>query len=285
MRKVLFAVDFSPYSEALLGRVEELVQLGMEELVLVHVIDSGFAVLSLPELMRTYAEEEIERIEQSIAVRGLNILSIVELGIPARKILEAAEDNQVSLICLGAHGKGFFGHLLMGSVSSKVLRLADKPVLVHKCRIKEEREDYFCENASAPLFESVLITTDFSAYSESIRSLLQDFVAQYCTRITLLHVLEEEDGRPAEEKAAKQKMDLLRELHSCFGGMCQEIEIKLEKGSPSSTILKVAGETRASLIVMGALGHRRLAEKLLGGVAESVVSQSEVPVLVLRAQG
>ncbi len=79
-------------------------------------------------------------------------------------------------------------------------------------------------------------------------------------------------------------MEKLRELASCLGAHCGNVQTRLEEGGPVSTILRVAKEIGASLIVLGALGHRRLPEKLLGGVAESVVNHSEIPVLVLRAR-
>ena len=285
--KVLFAVDFSPYTERLLACVEELNQAGMQELLLLYVVDSKHAGMA-EGMMKAFAKNELEHLIRSVDVEGLKVTGTVEVGHPAREILRLAAQEDVSLIYLGAHGLGFFERLITGSVSDKVLRLADRPVLVHKCRVHEKDEGYACENVCELLFEKVLITTDFSAYAESIRPLLEEMIASCCDDVTLLHVQDEGDEwagaleAELEEERAARRLEKLRELASCLETRCRTVETRLEEGSPVSTILRVAEEIGASLIVVGALGHRRVAEKLLGGVAESVVNHSQVPVLVVR---
>ncbi len=287
--KVLFAVDFSPYTERLLGCVEELTQAGMKELIALYVVDSKHAGMA-EGMVKAYAKSEIERLVRSVDVKGLKVTARIEVGSPAREILRVAAEEEASLIYLGGHGAGFFERVLTGSVSGKVLRLADRPVLVHKCRIQEKDKGYACEDVCELLFEKVLVTTDFSAYAESVRPALEEMIASCCDDITLLHVQSEGDEwagvleAVVEEDEAERKMEMMRELASCLEPRCRMVDTRLEEGSPVSTILRVAREIGASLIVVGALGHRRLSEKLLGGVAEGVVNHSEVPVLVLRAR-
>jgi nucleotide-binding universal stress UspA family protein len=36
------------------------------------------------------------------------------------------------MICMGSHGHGSIGQMLLGSVAAKVLALCDIPVLVHR---------------------------------------------------------------------------------------------------------------------------------------------------------
>lgn len=286
--KVLFAVDFSPYTERLLGSVEKLTQAGMKELILLYVVDAKHAGMA-EDMLKSYAHEELERLVRSVEVEGLKVVEKVEVGPPAREILRLAEEEDAYLIYLGGHGAGFFERLITGSVSNKVLRLADRPVLVHKCRIHEKDRGYACEDVRESLFEKVLVTTDFSAYAESVRPMLEEMIASCCDDITLLHVQSEGDEwagaleAAMKEDEAERKMEMMRELASCLEPHCRMVDTRLEEGSPVSTILRVAREIGASLIVVGALGHRRLSEKLLGGVAEGVVNHSEVPVLVLRA--
>ena len=62
------------------------------------------------------------------------------------------------------------------------------------------------------------------------------------------------------------------------------VDTRLKEVSPVPTILRVGKGIGASLIVVGALGYRRLAEKMLGGLAESVANHSEVPVLSVRVR-
>jgi nucleotide-binding universal stress UspA family protein len=50
----------------------------------------------------------------------------------ALKIVEVAEQQQCDLIFMGSHGRSGWGHLLLGSVTNKVLSHTTKPVLVHR---------------------------------------------------------------------------------------------------------------------------------------------------------
>ncbi|HTR50780.1 MAG TPA: universal stress protein [Kofleriaceae bacterium] len=56
----------------------------------------------------------------------------------------------------------------------------------------------------------------------------------------------------------------------------------LRTGDPRDTILQVAAEIGADLIVMGTHGRRGLTRALVGSVAEAIVRTSPVPVLTLR---
>jgi hypothetical protein len=44
-------------------------------------------------------------------------------------IVNQAKEAEIDLIVMGTHGRGGFGHLLMGSVAEKVVRSAPCPVL------------------------------------------------------------------------------------------------------------------------------------------------------------
>ena len=50
-------------------------------------------------------------------------------GIPQDAIVQEAHDWGADLIVLGTHGVGGFQHLVLGSVTEKVLRKASCPVL------------------------------------------------------------------------------------------------------------------------------------------------------------
>lgn len=66
-----------------------------------------------------------------------NATIIIEAGDPALRILEHTEGHD--LIVMGAHGRGHFADLLLGSVARKVVRLSPIPVLT--VRLPEESGD------------------------------------------------------------------------------------------------------------------------------------------------
>jgi nucleotide-binding universal stress UspA family protein len=54
------------------------------------------------------------------------------------------------------------------------------------------------------------------------------------------------------------------------------------KGHPAEEILKLAKEKDADLIVMGSLGRSGIKKILLGSVADKVIRNSNIPVLIVR---
>ena len=60
------------------------------------------------------------------------------------------------------------------------------------------------------------------------------------------------------------------------------IETKVLEGYPSSALLVVAKNTGADLIVMGSHGRTGLKRLWLGSVAESVVQEATIPILIVR---
>jgi len=295
LKKVLFAVDFSPFTERMLECAGELAGVGMNEMVLLHVIDAKMHAEYGEHLSPAYTamEEEARRQMVLLAGRtdgsGYKVKTVIKAGSPAPTIVETAREEDVDFIYLGAHGKGFFNRLLLGSVSEKVLALSDRPVMIQQCRVNEgEGGGFACENVCKLLLENILIANDFSEYAEKIKPVLENFTASFCAPVTLLHVQEGKStfGWDAAFKARKEKarseMEALQEFADSLAPSCRSVSVKLVEGNPAQWILQVAEDMNASLIIIGAFGYRTTGG-FLGGVAQRVVRESERPVLVLKA--
>jgi nucleotide-binding universal stress UspA family protein len=61
------------------------------------------------------------------------------------------------------------------------------------------------------------------------------------------------------------------------------VETRISRGFPPDEILATAAESRCHLIVMGTHGRTGLLRSLMGSVAESVLSQAECPVMIVKA--
>src|SRR5512138_2959823 len=106
---------------------------------------------------------------------------VVEVGQPARHILECAAALPADLIVMGTHGKSGFEHLVLGSVTEKVLRKARCPVLTVPPR---------ATTSWRLPFERVLCPVDFSGSSTvAVRAALS-LSKESGAHVTLLHVLE-----------------------------------------------------------------------------------------------
>jgi len=89
-----------------------------------------------------------------------------------------------------------------------------------------------------------------------------------------IYQLMREEGKQATQYAE----DLARRINV----PCQKIVVQ---GNPSIEILKSAREIEADLIVIGSMGRTGFEKILLGSVAEKVVLQSSIPVLMIKEDG
>lgn len=62
--------------------------------------------------------------------RGIGASTIPAVGDAAKAILEAARQADSDLVVVGGRGRGRLARLALGSVSTKVVQQADRPVLV-----------------------------------------------------------------------------------------------------------------------------------------------------------
>ena len=87
--------------------------------------------------MRKAGEIHLKTIKDEAIASGLQFSSLTVFSdTTASQIVHTAEEYKCDLIFMGSHGRGGWGHLLLGSVTTKVLSLCQIPVLVF--RLKKE---------------------------------------------------------------------------------------------------------------------------------------------------
>lgn len=112
-----------------------------EHLVLLHVInpaEAGFSTeTAIPSFPDGWYEEEKERIqelfdeiENDAAEHEMSVERIVELGKPARTIIQTTEEGEVDHIVMGSQGRKGVSRILLGSVAETVIRRSEVPVTV-----------------------------------------------------------------------------------------------------------------------------------------------------------
>jgi len=140
--KILYPTDFSDVSKKALNYLIQLKDAGTKEIVVLHVIDekgidaiSRYAAGSAEPMIREIkkeAREEGKKIEKKLMQSGLIVKIRIETGVPLKEILKVEEEEKVSVIVIGSHGKTNLEEMVLGSVSEKVIRQSKKPVLVIK---------------------------------------------------------------------------------------------------------------------------------------------------------
>jgi len=140
--KILYPTDFSDVSKKALDYIKTLKDAGAKEIVVLHVIDekgidaisrygAGSAETMIREITKE-AKEEGKKIEKKLMQSGLIVKIRIETGVPLKEILKVEEEEKVSAIVIGSHGKTNIREMFLGSVSEKVIRQSKKPVLVIK---------------------------------------------------------------------------------------------------------------------------------------------------------
>ena len=138
MAKILIAVDGSPHSRR---AVEQALRLqGSPEVHLLNVqipIESGHARMFVghEDLQDYYREEGLAALKEARAIMdaaGVPYTHHIAVGHVAQTIAAYAKEKGFDQIVLGSHGRGALTHLLLGSVASDVLRIAEVPVTLVK---------------------------------------------------------------------------------------------------------------------------------------------------------
>ncbi|MCK8603719.1 universal stress protein [Desulfoferrobacter suflitae] len=286
-KKILFATDLSPASEALIQCAGELKTIGMEEVVLAHII----YVANRPgvgEMLAQDAQPDLDRQKEILQQQGLKVtceLIVGPVGLPAVILNDLAGKYGVSAVLIGSHGKGIFARAALGSVSSRLLEITAYPVLLARIGIGEEEKCFLqCER----LLANLLFPTDFSDTAERAFFYLGSIVTAAKCPVTLLHVR----NRDAVQPHLLHRLEDLKQLDlSRLGRMKTRLEllgssrvaVEVGYGVPSREIIERVGGGDFSMIVMGGRGKGYIKEVCLGSVANEVAQHSKVSVLFISA--
>jgi len=141
-KKILYPTDFSEVSKKAINYIKKLKEAGTQEVVVLHVLNEKgieaialYASGSFDELLQRVEKEaadEMKEIEAVLKESGFKVKLRIEIGIPLTDILKVEEEEGVSAIVIGSHGRSNVKEMLLGSVSEKVIRKSKNPVLVIK---------------------------------------------------------------------------------------------------------------------------------------------------------
>ena len=137
LKKLLVATDFSSHSELALQYGLSLAQEYQSELHLVHVITGASSTeaeisWTSPDTNGPY-HAAARRLHDSVPAEvhlWSDATHAVREGRAYREIVSYAVEQDIDLICIGAHGQGFTLGTLFGTNTDRVLRQAPCPVLV-----------------------------------------------------------------------------------------------------------------------------------------------------------
>ena len=151
---ILVPLDGSELSERSLPMAQDLAQSSEATIHLIHMVSRehelaagrGIEPVQAAEIERDMArqltESQLNRGRMYLEQKGSELTGAgvkieaefaVKAGDPAQNIIDYAKEHSISLVVMTTHGHGGIRRLLMGSVTDRVIRSCEVPVLVVPC--------------------------------------------------------------------------------------------------------------------------------------------------------
>jgi nucleotide-binding universal stress UspA family protein len=282
---ILLPVDGSEHAAKIVHHAAELAQWTEATIEVLFVADTtrdsvtvvdGNAVDALEREGETIVADVAATLESLDVEHGTDVVQ----GSPAPTIVDYAERYDYDLIVLPTHGRTGISRYLLGSVTEKVVRLSDVPVLTARMQSDEQL---------AFPYENILLPTDGSPASTAAAKHGLALATTLDATVDILSVVDDtslgpdvrsvlsddELERPAVE--AVEKVATKAEEHDLA-----HVQTYVEHGSPAEVIREHIETNGIHAVVMGASGRRGVDRVLLGSVAEKTVRSAPVPVITVH---
>jgi universal stress protein E len=281
-RYFLVATDFSEPAGWALDRARRLA--GREEsmIEILHVIPGGFDTsldTRIDEAARAALDRLVLTAEEAWGPRRPALRTIVARGEPFVEILERAKAGRYDVIVVGRHGKRRYMDLLMGSTADRIIRKADKPVLV-------------VGGAPEGPYRRPLAAVDLDDFAAASVALMLRLLPAELKHATLLHAFPSETlDLMREYQLPEAELVRYRALNRSAAekgfqhlaatlGPGIDWELSFVEGEPREAILRALTTRHVDLLAIGTHGRSGAGRLLLGSVAEAVLRRAACDVLV-----
>ncbi|CAG0989924.1 MAG: universal stress protein [Candidatus Methanoperedens nitroreducens] len=129
--KVLLPTDFSEFAGETISFIKNIKEI--KDIDLLNVVSKGETEEEIEENVNE-AKKRLGDIRDELGRAGFMVKDHVRVGNVPEEIISTAEDENVSLIAMSPHGKGWLRELLVGSTTCAVVRRANRPVLVVRAK-------------------------------------------------------------------------------------------------------------------------------------------------------
>ena len=209
------------------------------------------------EVLEERGKSMLEEFRQRCSEKGVRHEAFLDMGIIANEICERS--RVADLVVLGHRGLNEeFSTGLLGSTADGVTRKCPRPVFVSTKRFK--------------IIERPILAYDGSQRASSAMESAAEFCTQLDLPLTVLYV-------PKEERIADR---VLGEARSYLGSYGIQVRYEIAKGYPEQKIVDYLMNFSFDLLFIGAYGHRRIIELVIGSTTEYVLRKSPCPVFLKR---
>lgn len=290
IKTILVPLDGSELAEQVLPYASQLARHADAELLLltsiqpVGIWDATATAINWEReerLAQDYLDAQKTRLEsEAVKVRVKR-----QHGEAAANILQAAEEEDVSLIAISTHGRSGLGRWLFGSVADRIVQNSHVPLLM----IRPDPR-----TAPKTVFEKVLVPLDGSEVAASVLPFVEEVARLYGASLVLYHAVAPISAYPGFEtvnpqidgKVLQEMQDQARELLSSNArdiearGIHATVAVSIDLAVDG--IIRAANETGCDLIAIGTHGRSGLGRVVLGSVANAVMRRSTLPCLLVH---
>jgi nucleotide-binding universal stress UspA family protein len=272
------------------------------ELILVEVIPPaepirglfGNVLINAEEVRAAYREgvtRELKRARHAWLGDRPNVRFETPVGDPAEEILRVAERESVDLIVMTSHGRGAIGRWVIGSVADRVVRTSLIPVMVMRPHeeIPTEAASRVIRRLIVPLdgselaaqalpFVAVLAASlQIPVLLVKVTNLVQEVAGAMVFDVAFSQEVYDEVLESARTKAHEELAGAANDLRSAGISVSEQVL----DGHVAEAIADLADAE--DVIVMTSHGRGGLRRWVIGSVAEKLVRQGPVPVIIVPA--
>lgn len=277
MKKILVPVDFSELSSHALNFAIEFNEKIKGEILLVHVVDipvghvnfTGEVDNSAAETFYTgeflkAAHNKLEEWAKRVEDAGHKVSTHLKFGNAFTSISKIIAEDKSTWIIMGSKGASGLREVFIGSNAERMIRHAECPVIVVKgeTHLKD--------------MKSMAFASDLSQEQDLIAHYAKDLQELLGLNMHLIKVKTPYNW--LDEVQAKKQLEHFAERNYLKDFTINTVDADFtDEGA-----VKFAEDVGAGLIVLGTHGKKGIAHILGGSIAEDIVNESKVPILVFK---
>jgi nucleotide-binding universal stress UspA family protein len=289
-KRILFPVDFSDASDAMVGDVIRMARRFEASVTLLHAfdvvhehnlaprVDAPFgpepgAVPYIPALkeLREVRQKRLEEFARAhLSASGLAVKVMVDDGDPGLAIKWAAEQEQIELVMMATEGMGTVRRMLLGSLTAKVLHDLACPVYTTSHEPGETPRP-------SDGFRTILCAVRMEPESDAALEISGLLAQAFGSRVCLLHTRSGEHGHE-QRKTALGVEDAFERALGKLGKSGAAAQVRIVEAEVPEAVRQTAIEEEADLVVVGR-GHARAAVSRIWSNLYTVIRESPCPVL------
>ena len=261
--KALYPVTLNRPIQETVAEAELAAGLGTRKFHLIHVLTPGLGD-------KEKAAARLKKLGGELEKKGLEAYAEVREGQPAKVICTAANLQQVDYIFMRGSCKNFLRRALLGSTAQDVMRLTDKPALVHKGCFKPD---------SGNPFNRIMFATDFGPAADRASAYVKA-IGRFASWLVIVHAGKRAGDPFTESRRTHEIQRKLSRLHVALGDDYTTVETVSAVGSPVGVICRYADNLRVDLIVIGRF-NRTSKQKIMGSTSEGVTGSVEASIFLV----